>query len=57
MKRIRITKDDYRASMRLIEKYFDSEPHTLEGIILNCLVLIAEKYEKKFGKKLNETTK
>jgi len=42
----RLTKKDYKLSMKLIDKYFDAEPSTLEGVILQLLAMLVIKYEK-----------
>ena len=40
-----LTQKDYKQAMKIIEMYFDSEPTTLEGVIIQCLAMLAEKYE------------
>ncbi len=50
MKKIKIkpikTKKDYETALKFIEEYFDAEPKTPEGELVEVLSILVEKYEE-----------
>jgi HTH-type transcriptional regulator/antitoxin HigA len=40
------TKKDYERALKIIDKYFDAKPNTSEGILIEILSLLIEKYEE-----------
>lgn len=41
------TKKDYKGALKIIDKYFDAKPNTPEGMLIEILSVLIEKYEDK----------
>ena len=40
------TKKDYKSALKIIDRYFDAKPDTPEGILIEILSMLVEKYEE-----------
>jgi HTH-type transcriptional regulator/antitoxin HigA len=40
------TKKDYRNALKIMDKYFDAKPNTTEGMLIEILSMLIEKYEE-----------
>jgi HTH-type transcriptional regulator/antitoxin HigA len=40
------TKKDYKSALKIIDRYFDAKPNTPEGMLIEILSMLVEKYEE-----------